>query len=119
MCRRARELPDGSAEPSVADLSRAMRLCVAERGTAAGRARAERARHDMHSKFSRAAVAETVLERLNELSAKKRRLGRKGAAVQGGSREELRLLKEEPATERGAGEAQQRGSRLRGRKKEL
>ena len=86
---------------------------------AAGRARAERARHDMHSKFSRAAVAETVLERLNELSAKKRRLGRKGAAVQGGSREELRLLKEEPATERGAGEAQQRGSRLRGRKKEL
>ena len=76
----ARHLPDGSAEPSVPDLGRAMRRCLLEHQTPAGRARSERARSDMQSKFSRAAVAQVVIERLHALAARRRRLERKKAA---------------------------------------
>ena len=68
----ARKLLDGSAEPAVADIRRAMRRCVEEAGTDVAQTRSERARADMATKFSRAAVAEIVMERLHELAAWKR-----------------------------------------------
>ena len=98
----ARHLPDGSAEPSVPDLGHAMRRCLMEHQTPAGRARAERARSDMQSQFSRAAVAEVVLDRLHALAARKRRLERKRAA--GGAASGVEV-EEAGAGEEGAGAA--------------
>ena len=131
----AKHLPDGSAEPSAADLGRAMRRCILEHNTPAGKARAERARSDMQTQFSREAVAQIVLDRLHALERlRKRRLERKkGSSSTNGagagaepeeaeagagegphqSKEELRALEErERAGSRGRG-------RRRGRKNEL
>ena len=135
----AKHLPDGSAEPSAADLGRAMRRCILEHNTPAGKARAERARSDMQTQFSREAVAQIVLDRLHALERlRKRRLERKkGSSSTNGagagaepedeaeagagegpqqSKEELRALEErERAGSRGRGPGRGR----RGRKNEL
>ena len=76
----ARHLVDGSAEPAIADLRRAMRRCVEEAGTDAAQDRTRQARTDMVSKFSRSAVADIVVERVRALAARRQRqLAKKSA----------------------------------------
>ena len=88
--RVATHLSDGSAEPSVADLRAAMRVCVQEAGTEAGKKRAEQARTDVQTKFSRAAVADLVLERLETLAARWRRRHKAAGTAAGGGKDEVR-----------------------------
>ena len=59
-------LREGFAEPSVAELRKAMRKAYEERGEKA-RERGAKARADMHGKFSREAVGRLVVERLKEM----------------------------------------------------